>query len=215
MLFFSSNMDAETQFFRTLIELQYGLPVEKKLRSLALNVSWAQGWPENDQSFWNAEAFMWQRKIERPVRTLIAHELDFLHGGRNLDVGCGAFSYLPSIGIDFAEKMLSNNEQCTEKICADLNTLLPLRSESFDSVTAVFVLNYIEEYILLIAEVLRMLVPGGVFVMVLYGGNINVWQRQKELNTFSAQEWVFILERAGFKVRWEEKETIWFFRCRK
>ena len=69
-------MDPETDFLNGLLELQYGQDVN--LKSLAQQVSWAQGWPKNCKSFWNAEAFMWNHKIKDKVRKFIEEELQFL-----------------------------------------------------------------------------------------------------------------------------------------
>ena len=44
--------DFDTMFMSGLLELQYGQDVEDKLRGISKNVSWADGWPENKQSFW-------------------------------------------------------------------------------------------------------------------------------------------------------------------
>ncbi|MBU0459742.1 MAG: hypothetical protein KJ771_02950, partial [Nanoarchaeota archaeon] len=68
------KLDNESKFLSGLIELQYGQKVEKKMRGFAQEVEWAQGWPENKKAFWNAEAFMWERKISREKRELIATE---------------------------------------------------------------------------------------------------------------------------------------------
>ncbi len=101
----------ETAFFQGLLELQYGRNVEKKLRALAGKIPWARGWPDNKQAFWNAEAFMWQRKIDWEKREMIEKELSFLKTGKNLDLGCGAYSYVPgSVGLDISSEMLQLNE---------------------------------------------------------------------------------------------------------
>ncbi len=212
------GLDPETEFFRGLIELQYGKKVEKKLEKISGKVSWAKGWPKRDEAFWNAEAFMWQRKISPEKRALIGKELKFLSGGKlsggkNLDLGCGAYSYIPSVGLDFSEKMLQFNHNCDEKVKGDLEKRLPWGDQQFDSVTAVFVLNYVKNYGLLLNEVKRVLKGKGILMMVLSGLEINPWQRQKELNPFSGREWKEILEENGFKVKFYEREGVWFFRC--
>ena len=83
-------MDPETAFLCGLMELHYGQEVIDKLKPLSEKVLWAQGWPQDVKAFWNAEAFMWQYKIDKEKRESIGRELTFLEGGRNLDVGCGA-----------------------------------------------------------------------------------------------------------------------------
>jgi len=205
-------MDPKTKFFEGLIELQYGQKVVNLLKPIAQKISWAKGWPEDDKAFWNAEAFMWERKIEREKRNLIFKELRFLIGGKNLDLGCGGYSYVPSVGFDFSSEMLKQNEQCTSKVQGDLEQKLPFRAKEYDSVTIVFVLNYVRNYGGLLREVSRVLKP---YVMVLYSGELNDWQKQKEVNKFSAKKWKGILEEVGFKVDFYEKEKLWFFKCGK
>jgi len=207
--------DPETEFFSTLIELQYGQKVDQKLVELSKKVSWAKGWPENNQSFWNAEAFMWQHKIEKEKRQLIKDELNFLTGNKNLDLGCGTYSYLPSVGFDFSEKMLQFNENCLKKVSGDLEQKLPFAAEEFGSVTAVFVLNYVKNYTPLFSEIRRVLKEKGTFVMVLSINEINPWQRQKEINSFSSKKWSVLLEEQGFSVNCYQKENLWFFVARK
>lgn len=215
------TMDPDTKFFSALIELQYGLKVENKLRDLAIKVDWAKGWPEDNKAFWNAEAFMWQRKIEKEKREFICTELKeiinvskSLENSNNLDLGCGAYSYVKSIGFDFSEKMLQFNDNCKEKIIGDLERQLPFNKQQFDSVTAIFVLNYIQNYSQLLKEIVRILNKNGQFVMILSSKNVNDWQRQKEINNYSALKWQKILIEHGFAVKYYRKEALWFFKCK-
>ncbi|MBS3116375.1 class I SAM-dependent methyltransferase [Candidatus Woesearchaeota archaeon] len=210
---FEKSLDPEAAFLSGLLDLQYGLKVTDKLSRLAPHVSWAKGWPHNLQAFWNAEAFMWSRKIEKQHRDLIAKELGILKTGKNLDLGCGAYSYIPSVGFDVSPKMLDFNEQCYAKVIGDLEKKLPFKNQEFASATAIFVLNYILNYQLLLPEIKRVLAPKGIFVAVLYNGEINDWQRQKEVNTFGKKEWKKILEEHGFKVKISEKAKLLFFHC--
>lgn len=209
------NLDPETSFLCGLLQLQYSQDVSKQLKTVAAQVPWARGWPDNPISFWNAEAFMWKRKINEGKKKVIAEELYPLSKGRNLDVGCGAYSYIPSTGIDFSEKMLSFNDNCREKVNCSLENKLPFLDNCFDSATAIFLFNYIKNYHLLLLEIKRVLNEKGVFMMVQYSGKVNDWQRQKEVNMFNSDKWKNILERAGFLVDFYEKDKLWFFRCSK
>ena len=205
-------MNSETKFLMGLIELQYGQPVQSKLKKMATKIPWAQGWPENKQSFWNAEAFMWSRKIEKETRAMIQQELQFLAQGKNLDIGCGAYSYIPSVGFDLSPQMLKLNDHCYEKVQGDVEQKLPFQDKSFDSVTAVFVLNYVKNYKQLLQEINRVLKPKGYFVMVLSATKINDWQRQKEINHFTGKKWKKIMEKERFKVKLEQKNGLWFLK---
>lgn len=206
----------ERNFFCGLIKLNYGQKVGTELKKIADKISWAKGWPENKRSFWNAEAFMWQHKIEKGKRELIRNELKWIghkKTQKNLDLGCGSYSYLSSVGFDISEKMLQFNANLTEKVVGDLEQKLPFGGQFFNSVTAIFVLNYVQNYSLLLSEINRILKPGGKFVMALSADKINDWQRQKEVNEFPAENWALALERACFRVNYYKKERICFFQC--
>lgn len=212
--FFKMKMDAETEFFTGMMELHHGLQVEQKLKLVAEKVSWARGWPENTTSFWNAEAFMWKHKISKEKRDLITRELGFLIGRKNLDLGCGTHSYiLSAVGVDISEKMLLFNDNCQGKVVGNLEETLSFKKNSFDSVTAIFVLNYVQNYIGLLKEITRVLILEGVLVMVLSAAEINEWQKQKEVNSFTSKQWISVLEKTGFTVDFYEKEGLWFFKC--
>ena len=205
-------MNSEDQFLQGLLELQYGEKVENKLKNLAKNIPWAINWPEDNTSFWNAEAFMWNNKIKKETRELIRQELFFLNK-RNLDLGCGAYSYIPSVGFDFSEKMLKFNENCKEKVIGDLEKPLPF-IDKFDSVTAIFILNYVTNYKQLFSEIKKLLKNDGTFIMILSNKPVNKWQKQKQVNSFLKEEWLNILN-DYFKVEFYEKKGLLFYRCRK
>ena len=210
------SADSETLFLSGLIELQYGKNVEKELQQYSKNVLWAKGWPLYDKAFWNAEAFMWSRKISKEKRVLIREELGFLAQGKNLknlDIGCGAYSYVKSIGFDFSSKMLEFNDNLVKKVQGDLEQKLPFAAREFNSVTMVFVLNYVHNYLGLLSEIKRVLNKEGVLMVVLYSKQINDWQKQKVINDLSVKEWKDVLIKGGFSVDFYEKEELWFFRC--
>jgi len=201
-------LDPETEFFIEMMKLNYGEDVEEKLRKLSSSISWAKGWPQEKKAFWNAEAFMWSRKISKEKRALITQELAFLKGKKNLDLGCGAYSYLPSIGFDLSEKMLQFNEQCREKVVGDVEKPLPFLDGSFGSVTAIFLLNYVVNHQQLLKEMYRLLKNEGYAVVILSLTKINDWQRQKEVHAFTSDQLVREMELAGFQVQAEEKDGL-------
>ena len=209
------SADSETLFLSGLIELQYGKNVEKELQQYSKNVLWAKGWPLDDKAFWNAEAFMWSRKISKEKRDLIKNELAFLAQGKNIDLGCGAYSYVKSIGFDFSSKMLEFNDNLVKKVQGDLEQKLPFAAGESDSVTMVFVLNYVHNYLVLLSEIKRVLNKEGVLMVVLFSKQINNWQKQKELNHYSFSEWKRVLISSGFAVDFCVKEELWFFKCSK
>lgn len=210
-----AKVSVEGEFLSGLLELGYGQKVEERLKKLAAQVKWAKGWPQDNGAFWNAEAFMWGHKISKEVRGRIEKELRFLAGKKNLDLGCGSYSYLSSVGFDSSLKMLQFNENCIRKVRGSLEKKLPFASGEFSSVTAVFVVNYVKNYLQLFKEIGRVLDEKGAFVMVLSAAGVQEWQRQKEVNNYSAARWQEELVRSGFKVQFYEKEKLWFFRCHK
>ena len=206
--------DPEAEFLVGMLQLHYGRRVSSKLKRIARRVSWARGWPEDPEAFWNAEAFWWKRQIDAEVRALIERRLAYLRGGKNLDLGCGAYSYLPSIGFDISPVMLRHNDLCSQKIVGDVEQQLPFLDGEFGSVTAIFLLNYIHHYALLLQEIRRVLRSKGVFVAVL-AEKVQTWPRQKQINSFSPLQWKKIMRKAGFLVRMERKGQLWFLHSRK
>ena len=150
-------MDYEGEFLKGLIELQYGGDVVEELKKLSKNVSWAKGWPEDNKVFWNAEAFMWNNKISKEKKEVIAGELNGSKGlnglgeERNLDLGCGAGDHVSFFeeqgfdvtGIDISSEMIV---LCKKK---NLNVQvmdiedLTFEKESFDGIWAVTSLLHI------------------------------------------------------------------------
>ena len=201
------------------IEFDYGGKGEG-LKGVSKEISWLKGWPKSRRAFWNGEAFMWRNKIEREKRELIKKELMFLEergrrGRRNLDLGCGSYSYITSVGLDISEKMLLLNDNLQEKVLGDLEKKLPFRKGEFDSVTMVFVLDYIRNYWNLLKEVFRVLKEKGVLVVVQSRKKgKGIWEKQRR-NNFRPERWGKILREVGFKVDFYEKEGLGFFKCRK
>lgn len=212
-VFEKKNDRTEDQFLEGLLELQYNVADLSALAKVASCVSWAKGWPLDSHAFWNAEAFMWPHKISKTVRKIIEQKLSFLRGKKNLDLGCGAYSYLPSVGFDLSEKMLDFNENCYEKVRGSVEKKLPFSDASFESVTAIFLLNYVKNYQQLFQEIWRILQEKGILVMVLSSAPINEWQRQKEVNRFEKERWEMLLQKSGFAVKLKEKENLLFLDC--
>ncbi len=208
-------MDYETDLLSGLIELQHGEKVVDKLKKISKRVSWAKGWPENNPAFWSAEAYMWKWKIEKEKRELITNELKKVCSKNNLDLGAGAYSYISSTCFDFSDKALNLNDNCSKKVVGDLEKNIPFSSEEFNSVTAIFVLNYIDNFVNLLKEIGRVLKEKGTFVAVFGAKGINEWQAVKEKNHFNNLQWNHEFSTLGFKVKSFEKSGLWFFVCDK
>ncbi len=111
--------------------------------------------------------------------------------------------------------MLLLNDNLQEKVLGDLEKKLPFRKGEFDSVTMVFVLDYIRNYWNLLKEVFRVLKEKGVLVVVQSRKKgKGIWEKQRR-NNFRPERWGKILREVGFKVDFYEKEGLGFFKCRK
>jgi len=206
--------DNETEFFLRKLEFDYGdKKAEQKLRKLSREIGWLKGWPKDKKAFWNGEAFMWRNKISKEKRELIKKELAFLEGknGKNLDLGCGSYSYVKSIGFDVSEKMLLLNDNLSEKVAGDLEEKLPFEDGEFDSVTMVFVLDYIKNYLGMLKEIGRVLKKKGRLVIV--QGETNEWWGKKRKNKLGMKELREILKGEGFKVKGGKKQGLLFLKA--
>ena len=117
------------------------------------------------------------------------------------------------MGFDVSEKMLQFNDNCAERVVGNLEKRLPFPDGSFASITTVFVMNYVKNFMQLLREVKRILAVRGVFIMVLFSEEINDWQRQKQVSDFDREQWIGILEGCGFSVRVKEEGKLLLFSC--
>ena len=179
-----ARVDAETDLFVGVMKRRWGEKVD--LVKLTERVDWAKGWPDDPKAFWNVEAFMWRHAVNKLVRGRIEGLLKGF-SGPVLDVGCGSVSYRKSVGFDISERMLSLNEMLSSFVVGDLNVRWPFDDGSFVTVTAVFVLNYVDfEHV--VKEAKRVLREGGCFVVV-QGDCVSRFHRSHEVNSFS-KDWV-------------------------
>lgn len=201
-------MNIETEFFCELMKLYHGQDNENYIEELAKKISWANGWPKNKKAFWNAEAFMWKVKIEKNVRELIYNELEHLED--NLDVGCGSYSYISSVGFDIAENMLKFNRNLKRSVQGNLEEKLPFLNNEFESATAIFLLNYIKNLDQLLNEVKRVIKKE--FIVVLYSKKLNELHKRHQVNNYDKFEWEELLKKY-FNVEVVEKNELLFFKC--
>ena len=204
---------AEDTLLTQLLAFQHAAIDIFELRKATSKVSWAKGFPELPEAFWNCEAFMWTRKVSEKSR-VIYDELRTLEGCRNLDLGCGSNSYIKSaVGIDFSEKMLQFNDTALEKVKGGLGVAWPFPNSSFDLVMAVFVLNYVDDLNFVFSEVQRVLLGEGKFVVILSATGVSELHQQHEQQKHSFESWKQLFEGAFDSVEVNEKEGLWFFVC--
>lgn len=118
---------------------------------------------ENDDSVANAY-------YERPAMLALAGDVA---GRRVLDAGCGSGALSAALrdrgaivtGVDASAGMLAHAEQrlgdTVSLHLADLNDPLPFAADTFDDVIASLVLHYIENWDAPLAEMRRLVKPGG------------------------------------------------------
>lgn len=201
----------------TLLEFQHGAASLDTLKKSTLKVPWAKGFPESQEAFWNCEAFLWGRKIEHSKRDLIRKEM-LRHCSLDsdiLDIGSGSYCYLPSIAFDCSVKMLQMNDTVVQKILGDLTKKWSFEDDSFDFVTAIFVLNYLEDLEFIFSEVKRVLRNSGKFVVVLSATGVSELHQMHEKQQHCFTSWKNLFHAAFSSVELYEKEGLWFFVCNK
>ena len=197
----------EGAFFETLLGLNYAKGerfrrLVREAQQYACQLPPYAQWPQHAQQFWNAEAVCWKGRVDPAVRKAISRELSALQG-LNLDLGAGSSSYTTnSVAADFAEEMLLVHD-APHKVALDLEKPLPLASEVFDSVTMVFVANYLANLPQLLREAKRVLAPGGQLVMVQSLAPVMELHRMHYRNSYGEAELKVLLKHAGFAVRSE------------
>ena len=143
---------------------------------------------------------------------------------RVLDIGCGpghaAFAVAPHalsvVGLDLSDAMLEEGRQLGRELgienvrfergdaCA-----LPYRAESFDVVTSRFCAHHYADSAAVLREVSRVLVPGGLFLVVdsvspndpgqdTFLNAIEVLRDPTHVRNYSIAQWTALLADAGF-----------------
>jgi ubiquinone/menaquinone biosynthesis C-methylase UbiE len=128
--------------------------------------------------FWSLHARTWDDTLENPVhQARIAAVADFVQAGdRVVDIGCGTGNYAIAaahegasvVGVDAAAGMLARARAKApgiEFIDHDVTRRLPFPDESFDVAFCLLVLQLISDRPALLAEVRRVVRPGGALIV--------------------------------------------------
>ena len=123
--------------------------------------------------FWapsKRKCYYWERRlILESLQKLSRHA----RPGKLLDVGCGRKPYQPLfcdrveayVGVDYPVTMVNSYRQSTQADAFANCLQLPFKDESFDTVLNTQVLEHVPDPKLLIAELSRVLKPGGVLIL--------------------------------------------------
>jgi ubiquinone/menaquinone biosynthesis C-methylase UbiE len=147
----------------------------------------SQTWKEQAHAVFekSAERYASEREQEHGFRAQLEIVLRMLAGesGCVLDVGCAAGAEIAAlrarafrvVGVEFSAAMLEHaqrrfaSDPCVELYRGDAESL-PFRSESFDHVICLGVLEYLPDYRPALREISRVLRPGGVAVFSIPSG---------------------------------------------
>lgn len=139
------------------------------------------------------EAERWLvRRLAGRVRGILAVWDLLVSGGRPprvVDLGCGGVKQVPgSLGVD-------RWPAPGVDLVADLEGPLPLATASVDRVFAVHVLEHLHGLLPMLAEVHRVLVPGGLlYSLTPYWRHDNTWADPTHLRGFSPQTFKYLCE---------------------
>lgn len=201
------------EFMDKLKEVNYHKSTDiASLLDISEKIDYLKDWPNNPEKFWNLEAPFWYRRIDENTKQAIIEELNKNISGKTLNIGSGSFPYIDSINLDISFEMLNWNPS-KNKIQADA-LALPFKEDSFDSIIAVFVVNYIKDLNTFIKEIKRVLKKNSNLFLV-QGKSINPLHQLAENKLFSIAKFAGLLRNNGFSVRKIEKNNLIFLRCKK
>lgn len=172
----------------------------------------------------------WRNRGSRPLlfRSLLRTIRRRVGSGRLLDVGCGEGAWLSyaatrfeAFGVDISAEGVEAAQERTGLstiVCASA-TALPHADSAFDVVTALDVVEHIEDPALLLAEARRVLVPGGLLVLStpnpsslgsrLKGRDSFIYRDPTHVSVLPAAEWRELVTTSGFVVDREGTDTLW------
>ncbi|MBR9692152.1 class I SAM-dependent methyltransferase [Candidatus Woesearchaeota archaeon] len=208
---FHSQEDMRDDFYNKLFMWGYAKDKSereklfKEAKEIAGKIPELKGWPSNARKFWDIQSYGWSGKIPKEIRLFIKKELGVLKG-KNLSLGCGSYPYVEdSVLLDFSSEMLKSAKG-SKKVVHDLEEKkLPFKDDSFDSVTMVFVADYIKNLRNLFQEIRRVLNKDGRLMIVQSKKPIDDFYRMHEKKHLVGVDLKKIL--ANFGVDVEEKKV--------
>jgi SAM-dependent methyltransferase len=168
-----------------------------------------------DDMFEREQTYWWhvnKRRIAVHLLRQFASSAATLEAPRILDCGCGTGALLselgpaaPAVGVDLSEVALalSHGRGLRDLVRADFAEGLPFASEAFDAVTALDVVEHVAADGGLMAELRRVLRPGGLLI-VSVPAHRWMWSYWDDMaghhHRYSRAEIVAKLAKAGFRV---------------
>jgi len=216
---FRKETELKDKFFEKFFKIGFAKGAEKErvikeAKEIADKIPEFRGWPEKPVKFWDIEAFSWRLKIPSHVRLFIRKELlkRIPLGGLNLALGPGSYPYIEdSVLVDFSEEMLRAVEPAVKfkkKLVYDLDKgKLPFKDSVFDTVTMVFVVDYLSRLQNAFKEIYRVLKKNGKLVIVQSGKLLEDWYLRQEKKQYTLSELENLLKKAGFSVKIEKKKA--------
>ncbi len=184
----------------------------EKATKIADKIPELKGWPKDSKKFWDVEAYAWLGQIPKKIRELIKTELmkRIPIGGLNLSLGSGSYPYIEdSVLLDLSREMLKSVSTIKFKSRIEYNLekgKVPFRSRSFDTVTMVFVIDYLKNLKTVLKEIKRILKKNGKLILVQSEKPINEVYRTQEVNHLLEEDIRSLLEEAGFEVKISKKK---------
>lgn len=169
-----------------------------ELKKIANKTESLKGWPEDKLVFWDVESFFWANRFNKLDREFILNKINKYISNNHLDIGCGALPVdSKCVCMDCSKDMLDMVKN--NKIVFDFDgNKFPFGNSKFESISALFVLNYIKNLNLLLSEISRVLTEDGKLIIVQSYMPINEFHRQKEVNNHD--DILDALEQEGFFV---------------
>ena len=198
-------------FFDILLKLSFvknKKPLIKKAKAIAKKIPELKGWPSSSK-FWDAEALMWNENIPNNIRKLIKTQINkTIPKGNNLCLGSGSYHYVKnSVLLDYSQEML-NKSNNSKKVLFNLNKgKMPFKNNSFNSITAVFLINYIKDLNFLLKDAKRILKKNGKIIIVQSANPIAKLYRIKQKKSWKKEDVEKLMKRFKFKTNIHENIT--------
>ncbi|MBW2977733.1 class I SAM-dependent methyltransferase [Candidatus Woesearchaeota archaeon] len=214
---FLKENEMKDEFLSYLVKIKFAKGSEKErlikeAKKIADKIPSFKGWPEKPVKFWDIESLSWRTKIPVHVRLFIRKELlkRIKLGGLNLSLGAGSYPYIEdSVLVDISSEMLKAVEPAVKfkrKLVYDLEKgNLPFKDSVFDTVTMVFVINYLKNLETVFKEIYSVLKKKGKVIIVQSGKLLEELYIRQEKKQYKADELKKLLEKIGFKVKVEKK----------